>query len=174
MKAKRYAFEAHKGDLYGDYPYTKHLNDVYNVLVATGVDDNLILMVAWMHDIIEDTHLRYEDIFEDFGKRTADLVYLVTDKRGKTRSERHQATYPLIADGPRATTIKVADRLANIMNSQHDKEKMFFMYEKEHPYFKETLLTNIEREDFAPFKPFILAMMARIDAILTLGPHMEY
>lgn len=174
LKAKAYAFEAHKGDMYGPYPYTKHLNDVYNTLVMVGVTDDLILMAAWMHDTIEDTMVVYEDLFEDFGKRTADLVYLLTDKRGRNRRERHEATYPLIAEDPRAVLVKLADRLANLMNSQHEKEKMFFMYEKEHPYFIETLMKHTAEEKFTPYRTFIEDIVVRIEAILEAGPHMEY
>jgi (p)ppGpp synthase/HD superfamily hydrolase len=173
IRAKEYAFKAHTGDMYGTYPYTKHLNDVYNVLVSFGVDDNLSLMAAWMHDTIEDTPIVYEDVFEDFGKRTADLIYLLSDKRGKNRHERHLNTYPLISEDPRATVVKAADRLANVMNSQHEKEKMFFMYEKEHPFFKETLLSHITEEKFIPFKGAILDIFDRLDLLLDKGPHLE-
>ena len=178
LRAKTYATEAHAGQTYGPYHYTKHLNDVYNVLVAYGVSDELVLMAAWMHDTIEDTQKRYEDVFEDFGKKTADLVYLLTDKRGKNRKERHEKTYPLIATDPRATLVKVADRLANTMNSQHEKEKMFFMYEKEYPYFKETLMSHVNDETFDTetfdYKQTITRIFDTLDGLIEAGPHMEY
>lgn len=173
IRAKEYAFKAHDGQPYGPYGYTKHLNDVYNVLVNRGVTDELVLMAAWLHDTIEDTQVIYEDIFDDFGKPMADLTYLLTDKRGKNRPERHKKTYPLIAEDFRATLVKVADRLANVMNSQHEKVKQFFMYEKEHPEFREVMLSKIETfpEDFAHT---IQEIMSRIDSLIEAGPHMEY
>ena len=174
QRAKEVAFTAHVGQEYGPYPYTKHLNDVYNVLTAFGVTDKLVLMGGWMHDSIEDTHIVYEDVFEEFGKKFADLVYLVTDKRGKNRRERHEKTYPLIAEDARATLIKVADRLANVMNSQHEKEKQFFMYEKEHPYFKKTITANLTELEFDEFRTIILDILTRIDALIEAGPHMEF
>lgn len=173
LKAKQFALQAHESQKYGDYPYSKHLNDVYNILVSFGFDYEEIFVVAWLHDTIEDTHVTYEDIYEDFGKEIADLVYLVTDKRGKSRSERHQKTYPDIAESPVATAVKSADRLANMTNSQHEKEKMFFMYEKEYPYFKETLMKNLNDEYFAGVSRGVFLMFDLMDRIIERGPHME-
>jgi len=140
LKAKEFAADAHKGDTYGEHTYIKHLNDVHNSLVHAGIRDELPFIVAWLHDTIEDTHVRYEDVHDHFGKRVADVTYLVTDKRGKNRKERHEATYPLIAEHPVATVVKWADRASNIMMSQHSgKAGHFDMYKKEHAYFKATL-----------------------------------
>ena len=170
LKAKLYAIEAHDGQTYGEYPYGKHLNDVYNVLKLSGIYDELVLTVAFLHDTIEDTQIRYEDVFEDFGKAIADLTYLLTDKRGKTRKERHLATYPLIAEDARATTIKWADRLANILMSQHSRREQFFKYQKEHIYFKETLDKKFDIPEFDKAIEFIAG---RIDAIIDEGPLLE-
>lgn len=168
LKAKTFAAEAHKGDTYGEYLYTKHLNDVHNALVLAGVRDELSLIIAWLHDTIEDTAVRYEDIIDHFGKRVADVVYLVTDKRGKNRRERHEATYPLIAENARATVVKWADRTANIMMSQHSKQDRFHMYQKEHEYFKEILYKKFDNEiiDAA-----IEQLSTLIDTLLEEGPY---
>jgi len=170
LKAKSYAAKAHEGDRYGEHLYTKHLNDVYNMLVSAGVNDELTLILSWMHDTIEDTHVRYEDVFEDFGKRVADGTYLLTDKRGKNRKERHRATYPLIAEDMRATVVKWADRAANIAASQHDKQERFVMYQKEHPYFKETLYKHF---DDPMFDNAIDHLAGLIDRILEDGPFID-
>lgn len=167
LKAKAYAAEAHQGDKYGEYPYTKHLNDVHNTLVLAGVRDELSLIVAWLHDTIEDTHIRYEDVFDHFGKRVADVVYLVTDKRGKNRRERHEATYPLIAEDARATVVKWADRASNIMMSQHGRQDRFHMYHKEHKYFKEVLYKKFGDE---VIDSAIEHLSQLIDTLLEEGP----
>lgn len=167
LKAKAYAIKAHDGDTYGEYPYSKHLNDVYNILILAGVTDKLILSAAWLHDTIEDTQIRYEDLFEDFGKRIADLTYLLTDKRGKNRQERHLATYPLIAEDARATTVKWADRTANFLMSQHSRREQFFKYQKEHVYFKETLYKKFDEPEFDDAIEFLAKL---IDRIIKQGP----
>lgn len=138
LKAKEFALKYHK-NTYGIYPYSFHLNQVYNVLKYFGVTDPIILAAAWLHDALEDTELMYEDIFENFGKEIADLVFLVTDKRGKNRHERQEKTYPLIAEDERGRILKLADRIANQTQSQHEQEKMWLMYCKEYKYFKSTL-----------------------------------
>lgn len=168
MRAKELAFKYHEGDKYGIYPYTFHLNQVYNVLKFFGVKDELILAAAWLHDVIEDTECLYEDLFEEFGKDLADLVYLVTDKRGKNRRERQEKTYPLIAEDQRARILKLADRIANTTQSQHEKEKQWLMYEKEYEYFKETLniLGHIHDNSLTPIQD---AMWAYLDELIKEG-----
>ena len=170
LKAKAFAIEAHKSDTYGEYQYSKHLNDVYNVLIIAGVTDTLSLSAAWMHDTIEDTQIRYEDVLENFGKLLADLTYLLTDKRGKNRKERHLATYPLIAEDARATIVKWADRTANFLMSQHSRQKQFIMYEREHVYFKETLDKRFDDPEIDRGIEFLSGL---IDKIIEAGPTIE-
>lgn len=138
LKAKEFALKYHK-NMYGSYPYSFHLNQVYNCLKYFGITDPVILAVAWLHDSLEDTELMYEDIFENFGKEIADLTYLLTDKRGKNRRERQEKTYPLIAEDQRGRILKIGDRICNMTQSQHEQEKQWLMYEKEYKFFKETL-----------------------------------
>ena len=168
LKAKKYAIEAHKGQTYGEYPYQKHLNDVYLMLKSVGVSSEIPLAVSWLHDTIEDTVIRYEDVVEAFGIILAEKVYAVTDKRGKTRKERHKATYPSIATDPDATVVKWADRAANILMSQHSKQSQFFKYQKEHVYFKEVLSVEF---DIPEIDEAVKKLSALIDALLEEGPY---
>jgi len=170
LKAKKFAEEAHIGDKYGDYPYTKHLNDVFLMLLAAGIKDEKALAVAWLHDTIEDTVVRYEDVFEGFGEKIADITYAVTDKRGKTRAERHKATYPTIAKDARATVVKFADRAANFAMSKHERQKQFYKYEREHVYFKETLFKEFGIPEFDKGIKFLSDF---IDRIIEDGPLIE-
>jgi len=171
LKAKEFAKKAHVGDTYGDYPYTKHLNDVYLMLLTAGVKDEKTLAVAWLHDTIEDTVIRYEDVLEAFGEKIADITYAVTDKRGKTRVERHEATYPTIAKDARATLVKVADRAANFAMSKHERQKQFYKYEREHVYFKATLLEHTF--GIPEFDDSIKFLSDFIDSIIKDGPLVE-
>jgi len=170
LKAKNFAIQAHKGQTYGEYPYQKHLNDVYLMLKVAGVWSETPLALAWLHDTIEDTVIRYEDVRETFGTILADKNYLVTDKRGKTRKERHKATYPKIATDPDATVVKWADRTANILMSQHSKQSQFFKYQKEHVYFKEILSVKF---DIPEIDNAIKHLSDLIDVLLEEGPYLE-
>lgn len=168
LKAKNFAIKAHEGDTYGIYPYTKHLNDVYNVLVTFGIFEELILVIAWTHDTIEDTQVVYEDVHNELGSKVADLTYLVTDKRGKNRKERHQNTYPELAKSHYARLVKIADRFANMMMTMHDSQEKFTMYEKEYQYFKETLQSEMKEND--EFHEIELKMWNSLDKLFEIGP----
>lgn len=172
LQAKKFALKAHEGDKYGDYPYSKHLNDVYNILVTFGVFEQLVLALAWTHDTIEDTMVVYEDVSDALGDRLADLTYLLTDKRGKNRKERQQNTYPILAKDHFARLGKIADRIANITMTMHDSQEKFVMYEKEYPYFKETLQAEILESD--KFHEIELKMWAHLDTLIEVGPFIEY
>ena len=172
LEAKKFSLEAHKGDVYGGYPYGKHLNDVYNVLVSFGIFDEFVLVISWLHDTIEDTQIVYEDVKDEFGCEVADVTYLVTDKRGRNRKERHQNTYPELAKNQYARLVKIADRIANITNSMHDIQEKFVMYEKEHPYFKETLQAEMDESD--KYHEIEIKMWEHLDKLIEIGPFIDY
>lgn len=173
LDAKAFAIEAHKGDTYGEgYPYSKHLNDVYNVLVTFGLFSETLLVVAWLHDTIEDTQVVYEDVQSEFGTEIADLVYLVTDKRGRNRKERQANTYPELAQDHYARLVKLADRIANLTMTMHDSQEKFVMYEKEYPYFKVTLQAGMKAGD--EFHDTEKRMWTHLGALMEFGPFIEY
>jgi (p)ppGpp synthase/HD superfamily hydrolase len=173
LRAKKYAMKAHEGDIYGEgFPYTKHLNDVYNVLVTFGVFKEQLLVVAWLHDTIEDTMVVYEDIEDEFGTMIANLTYLLTDKRGRNRKERQEKTYPELAKDHYARLVKLADRIANMTMTMHDSQEKFGMYDKEYPYFKETLKAEMKETD--EFHEIELDMWTHLDQLFEVGPFIEY
>jgi len=171
LRAKRYAMKAHEGDVYGVFPYSKHLNDVYNILVTFGLMKEQILVVAWLHDTIEDTMVVYEDIEDEYGTMIANLTYLLTDKRGRNRKERQQKTYPELAEDHYARLIKLGDRIANMTMTMHDSQEKFSMYEKEHQYFKLTLLAGMKDDD--EFHDIELRMWEHLDKLYEVGPFIE-
>jgi (p)ppGpp synthase/HD superfamily hydrolase len=97
--------------------------------------------IAYLHDTLEDTEASEKEIYELFGWGVWKRVLLLTDKPGKNRRERHRNTYPLIAEDPVATFVKLMDRLANVQSGKLNPEKLS-MYKKEQKYFKETLRTD--------------------------------
>lgn len=137
--AQRFATEAHRGQTYGnDEPYTVHLARVVEVLKRFGFKkDKALLDAGWLHDTVEDTKVRYHDIWERFGVDTAELVEYVTDRPGKNRRERHANTYPALGSkGGRAVALKLADRISNVEYSIEKKDDgKLKMYQKEHPEF---------------------------------------
>lgn len=92
QKAKLLALRAHKDQKYGEFPYSKHLEDVVTTLSTYYPEDSLsetVLAAAWLHDTIEDTGWTFQAIFEEFGRHIARIVFACTDEPGANRKEIH-------------------------------------------------------------------------------------
>lgn len=137
--AEIFAAAAHGDQKYGELPYVKHLAHVVEVLKRFGIIDEDLLVAGWLHDVAEDTSTSLFQIEAAYGKRVADLVYRVTNEVGKNRRERHEKTYPKIAENNDAITLKLADRIANVESCIDLHDDKIHMYIKEHKTFKEKL-----------------------------------
>jgi (p)ppGpp synthase/HD superfamily hydrolase len=133
---QRHVLDNHQ--LYGQLvPYTHHLSAVEQVLLRFGFVDEEIRTAAWLHDVVEDTRgrsneVKIRDIEERFGEDVAKLVGAVTSEEGPNRKIRNALTYPKIREvGYRAVALKLADRIANVEFGG----KASSMYKKEHPEF---------------------------------------
>lgn len=146
--AKHFATLHHvirKGQLYGALPYTHHLQDVERVLREFGENREVMLVAAWLHDVVEDTDVKVRDVEENFGEEVAQLVSAVTNEEGHNRKVRNALTYPKIrAAGPDATRLKLADRLANVRSGGSSLK----MYVKEYSEFKHALYVPTDKNGF--------------------------
>jgi guanosine-3',5'-bis(diphosphate) 3'-pyrophosphohydrolase len=141
-QAKLFATQKHVLDnhqLYGNLlPYTHHLAAVEAVLRRFEFYDEALCAAAWLHDVVEDTRdrnneVKIRDIEEVFGDDIAVLVGAVTSEPGENRKVRNALTYPKIREaGPRAVALKLADRIANVEAGG----RMVIKYRKEHPDFQ--------------------------------------
>lgn len=164
-QAKLFATQKHVLDnrqLYGNVlPYTHHLADVERVLVTHGFVDETIRAAAWLHDVVEDTRgksneVRVRDIEEIFGESVAELVGAVTSEDGPNRKTRNALTYPKIAaTGERAVALKLADRIANVQYGGRGLK----MYMQEHPEFRRQLVSVSSLVS-------VVAMWCKLDALL--------
>ncbi len=98
-------------------------------------------VVAYLHDVVEDTETTAESIGTLFGPRIAACVGLLTDEPGANRKERKAKTYAKLAEvsGPNelALIVKAADRLANVRACLADKKKgLWELYRSEHTVFR--------------------------------------
>jgi len=140
-KARDFASEAHYGQLYGDdLPYTHHLYMVDRELTKAGVRSSVLRSAAWLHDVIEDTPVTQAEVRREFGAEIADIVQRLTNPLGGNRAWRHSQSYPKIADHPGATTVKLADRCANIIHGVRTKSSLVSMYIREHDKFLDAML----------------------------------
>jgi GTP pyrophosphokinase len=105
-------------------PYLSHPLEVVNVLADVRLD--LVCLTAGMlHDVVEDTPIRMEQLQKDFGREVAGIVEGVT-KIGRihfTSREEHQAEnfrkmVLAIVDDVRVILVKLADRLHNMRTLQ--------------------------------------------------------
>jgi (p)ppGpp synthase/HD superfamily hydrolase len=98
------------------------------------------LLATFGHDLIEDCRVSYNDVKQHLGQEAADIVYAVTNEKGKSRKERAGERYYLgIRNTPGAVFVKLCDRIANVQYSKMTKSRMFEMYKKENIDFMVSL-----------------------------------
>jgi len=138
-----FAIEAHQktNHLYDGHPYSVHLAMVvsyaykYISCIPDSVHD-LVISSCWLHDTIEDCRLTYNGIKEVAGQEVAEIVYAVSNEKGKNRSERaNEKYYEGIRQTPWAKYVKLCDRIANIKYSKDINSNMLEVYKKEHAHF---------------------------------------
>lgn len=152
MKGKiQWCIEQHQktNHFYDTYlPYEFHLRMVVNVcneFLAKSTFSNypVIELACWGHDLIEDCRVSYNDCKEVLGSSVADIIYAVSNEKGKNRKERaNDKYYEGIRNTAGATFVKLCDRIANVQYSKLTKSKMFEMYKKENKEFIEKLYNS--------------------------------
>ena len=138
-KARSYAIKAHGDQKYGEYPYSAHLDEVAKISAEYGVQAEV---VAYLHDVVEDTDRTEEDVEREFGSLVARCVAILSDEPGETRKLRKAATYRKMAlvqgEERLALLVKAADRLANMRACIRIRDENFLnMYKSEHQVFRE-------------------------------------
>ena len=156
IKKRAHELHASVNQQYDGQPYSIHLD-----MVAQGVSDYghevcqretdvlPLFFGAWFHDSIEDARQTYNDIQktarslgldEEQAYMAAEIVYALTNDKGRTRAERAgEQYYAGIRETPYAPFIKLCDRMANMSYSfTHDNESNMAMrriYSRELPHF---------------------------------------
>ena len=160
IKESAHALHASVNQTYdGDRPYGFHLDMVadsvykYGHVVCTGEQDILPMFFgAYYHDSIEDARLTYNDVMRiakswmdnDQSLTAAEIVYALTNDKGRTRAERAgEKYYQGIRETAFAPFIKLCDRFANITYSfthgNEDNARMKQVYQSELPHFLESI-----------------------------------
>lgn len=153
---RKYAFRLHASvnHKYDNKPYSVHLNGVVDVVkrylyLIPEKYHFVVICAAYLHDTIEDCRVTYNDILKITNKMIANIVYAVSNEKGKSRKERANVKYYTdIKDTEFATFIKLADRIANIEYSKKTKSRMYDVYLKENEHFINSLyVVNTEYQD---------------------------
>ena len=159
------AHELHRAvnQTYGQgLPYAVHLDMVASQVMSQGhevcaSEHDLLPMVfgAYFHDSIEDARQTYNDVTrlarqwmdDEQAHMAAEIVYALTNDKGRTRAERAgERYYQGIRQTPYAPLVKLADRVANMTYSAtHDNADNVHMrevYRRELPHFLEAITAH--------------------------------
>lgn len=98
-------------------------------------------LACYGHDLLEDVHgISYNDTKSKLGQNAADIIYALTNEKGKNRKERaNDKYYKGIRNTPGAVFVKLCDRIANVQYSKMSGSRMFEMYRKENEGFLTSL-----------------------------------
>lgn len=109
--AINFAIERHGSQKYGEWPYGYHLGMVHaNLRELHQYQEPTINeeIVAYLHDVVEDTDTTIEEVVERFGQEVGDAVAAIT----KTNNREHYLD--TVSSNPIATKIKMCDMMANM------------------------------------------------------------
>lgn len=125
---------------YGPFPYSYHLRQVADLVEEfydsvtdpTLPSKEVCVLAAWGHDLLEDCHVNYSDVKKHLGEEIADIIYALTEEKGKTRRQRQgKSYYTAMKEVPGALFIKLCDRLANLRSSKKNAPKKYARYKAE-------------------------------------------
>ena len=141
-RAKKIAAEYHKGmvDKYGN-PYMEHLERVadrvsdmeYDFVDETS-EIELYVATAYLHDIIEDTDIKTQELYKVFSEEVVEAIFKLTRKEGMTYAEYierilSQDSIPILA-GKIARVVKLADLLDHLAGPTPCPPSLVKRYEK--------------------------------------------
>lgn len=118
QRAASFAARAHAGQVRKDgaTPYVAHpFRVAMTVRDVFGVDDEVALAAALLHDVIEDTTADYDDLAQAFGADVADVVAALTKDMRRSRDAREAEYDANLARAPwQARVVKLADVYDNV------------------------------------------------------------
>ena len=164
IKAYEYAKEKHLGQLrkFSDLQYFTHPKAVARIIEQLTKDETLVI-VALLHDVVEDTDSTFDEIRELFGNKVTSLVEEVTSRRLKNGERK--ADYlktKMIKMTSDALTIKLADRFHNVKYLEGDNVHLSFIKK----YYKETREIMDFLKEQIEFNTVQSLLVKRIDVIL--------
>jgi (p)ppGpp synthase/HD superfamily hydrolase len=133
LRAARFAAEAHQRQTVPgtELPYLLHLTLVAMEVIVSlaeepGVDGDLAVQCALLHDCIEDAGVSAEQVREEFGPAVAAGVDALSKREAVPKAERMADSLARIRQQPREVwRVKLADRICNLERPPHywTKEK---------------------------------------------------
>lgn len=123
-KAMIYATQQHSNQLrkFTNEPYITHLAEVAGIAASAayshpGVDPQVIVAVAWLHDTVEDTDTSVAQIYQVFGKEVAYGIEGLTCYHHEDKNLKQEIyTEKLSKCNSWVQTVKCADMISNLRN----------------------------------------------------------
>jgi (p)ppGpp synthase/HD superfamily hydrolase len=163
-KSKDFALRCHSSTNHfydRTLPYSHHLQMVVDVALKfihlIPIEfHGLVISACWLHDTIEDTRITYSDLCKEINIDVAEIVYALTNEKGRTRRERaNEKYYEGIRNTRFATFCKLCDRIANIEYSISKGSDALSMYSKENPHFIRSIYNEEYDEMFDYLKEIV-------------------
>ena len=103
-----------------DIPYIVHPMEVMQILTAENCSEDVII-AGILHDTLEDTDTKPEEIEREFGKEVLAIVQTESEDKSKTWKERKQHTIDCLKNDTLETKLVCcADKLSNIRSMYAD------------------------------------------------------
>lgn len=103
-----------------EIPYIVHPMEVMQILTENRCSENVII-AGILHDTLEDTDTRPEEIEKEFGKDILAIVQSESEDKSKTWKERKQHTIDCLkTDSLETKLVCCADKLSNIRSMYAD------------------------------------------------------
>ena len=144
-RVREYGLKCHRetNHMYAGYlPYEFHLRmvekycETFKKLIPAE-DMDIVWAACWLHDVMEDCRQSFNDVRDNTNEQIAEIVYAVTNEKGRTRKDRaNEKYYQGIKNTKYATFVKLCDRLANVQYSHLVKSDMIRKYRTEQEYFQ--------------------------------------
>lgn len=122
LKALVFAGESHGSQKVpgSELPYLAHVSLVAMEVLAAlvvedGLDGNLAVQCALLHDVLEDTEIEYNQLKNMFGEKVADGVQALTKNNELPKEERMADSLARIRHQSKEVwMVKLADRITNL------------------------------------------------------------
>lgn len=129
LKALQYAMKKHEGQVrkVSNEPYISHPLKVSYLLATFKKSKKIdeLLCAALLHDTIEDTDATFNEIASEFTPLVASLVFELTSDEDQIKAigKKEYLKKKMVAMSSYGLTLKLVDRLANLMDHPSDKQK---------------------------------------------------
>lgn len=141
-------------------PYSFHLDCVHAQVkkfryVLDGITDwewYNVRAGAYGHDLYEDARCTFNQVKDLIGEDVAEIIYLCTENRGRTRAQRkNDQFYTELKDNRLAVYVKLCDIIANVKFSLLTESTMFGKYRDEYPKVKH----HLYRDEYKPMFDYL-------------------